>query len=352
MLRVCLTALIVTISACATAQGPTQIRVTGAGKTFEAAKENAFKHAVQEAVGNVLVAEVELNNGALTRDEILSHSSGYVERYTILSKNEGSDLVMLEMNVWVNNSKIANRILGKSRDVATIDGQNHSVQHSTYVQQQNTGDELLYTVLRDHPYRAYNIYSRQPEMRVDYNRNAVLRIPYSIRWNPNYLASLSSALEAVEIKPRVKGFGEYFYGIYEAQNSGKVRNGDMSSYEFTAKTTAYGAVMIGPSAFDGRKFNISDVIQMRALMSAFSDENTPLIKVTIYDHANNIRYQACHAPEATFYVGNIAHSRKLNLLTNDHKKSGEIDIVISNSTSLQNMIRSELTIVAAKNCPR
>lgn len=350
MLRACLLALIVTLSACATAQAPVGIRVTGAGSSFEDAKNNAFKIAIEQAVGTVLVAEVEVINGKLARDEIINHSSGYVDRYQVLSRSSGPGSVIVDMNVWVNSSKIANRILGKSRDAGNFDGPTHSTQYSTYVGQQRTGDEILHTVLRDHPRRAYNIVGGAPTVRVDYNRNAVIRIPYKMTWNQHYMISLQSALDTVGLKPQIKTFGQYVSGVYQANRSGRVVNGDNSSYELYANPDSAGTVHIGPTRHHGQQYYIADRIQLRALMTAFSDDNAPVVRVTLRNHANAIVYDECLYPGVALYSGSIHGSNRLTLIIDE--RAGNFEIVTPNSALIESVLRTEMSIQSRSTCKR
>jgi predicted RNase H-like HicB family nuclease len=61
------------------------LQVSGQGATFEEAKQNAFRTAIEFTVGSVVTSERESNNYKLVKDEILVYSAGYVTDYKIIS---------------------------------------------------------------------------------------------------------------------------------------------------------------------------------------------------------------------------------------------------------------------------
>lgn len=357
MLRMLIAALAATLTACASAPAHTTrgaqtqsvpVRVTGAGATMDDAMRNAFKLAVQEVVGTVVVAGVDVHSGRLTHDEILAHSSGYVDRYSVISRTGSAGSVIIEMQVWVNSSKIANRILGANRQTNTIDGDRHSTQYHTYLEQQQTGDALLGTVLRDHPRRAYTVWNEPAVMRVDWNRNPVITIPYTITWNVNYLRSFEEALTTLGAKPRTKTVGEYFRGTWEANRTGRVVNGDLSSYEFTAVPEHVGVVNFSPDSQRGRMYYITDRPRLQAIMQAFHFDRVPYVRVRVYSTSGSTVYDRCHDPEAIFYSG--SRSARLNIVFGQRKR-GQFEIMVPGH-QLVALQATEVTVVAGSDCPR
>ena len=63
------------------------IRVVGEGNTIEQAKENAFRTAVQQRAGAVVLSERQSNLGNLSKDNISVFSAGYVDDFKIIAKN-------------------------------------------------------------------------------------------------------------------------------------------------------------------------------------------------------------------------------------------------------------------------
>ena len=56
------------------------IRTQGRGSTFEEAKNEAFRSAIEIKVGSAIVSEQETFNDKV-RDEIVNYSAGYVYKF-------------------------------------------------------------------------------------------------------------------------------------------------------------------------------------------------------------------------------------------------------------------------------
>ena len=59
------------------------VQVEGQGSTFEDAKQQAFKIAVERAVGSLVLNETEVANQDVVRNDVIMYSSGMVEKYVI-----------------------------------------------------------------------------------------------------------------------------------------------------------------------------------------------------------------------------------------------------------------------------
>ena len=77
------------------------IEVAGQGRNPEEARLNGFRLAVEQAVGSVIASETEVNNSRVTRDEIISYASGYVDRYEIVKSEPQGAGYQVNMKVWI-----------------------------------------------------------------------------------------------------------------------------------------------------------------------------------------------------------------------------------------------------------
>lgn len=64
------------------------LTVSGTGKTFEEAKNNALRSAIEQAFGVFISTNTEILNDNLVKDEIVSISSGNVQKYNVVSQVE------------------------------------------------------------------------------------------------------------------------------------------------------------------------------------------------------------------------------------------------------------------------
>lgn len=183
---------------CASTKQPANIdkpiRVSCEARTYEQAKNICFANAIEFAVGAVVVAETEVRKQSLIKDEILKHSSGYVEDFKIEGRIDNPNRVILVMDVKVKHSKIAERIMGVQTATGEIKGQQLGAQYSSFMHYKDTGDALLRNVLKDYPRYAFVVEKDQIEYQVDVNRNPVIVVPYTIKWNYKYLQALNEVL--------------------------------------------------------------------------------------------------------------------------------------------------------------
>lgn len=175
------------------------ITVSSEGKTFEEAKLKGFEKAVEITVGTVILSYSETRGKKLVKDEIISHSSGYVENYKILQRID-IDKVHLTMEVTVKNSIIAQRLLGAQNGTGEIDGDQFRTQHQTYLKQKETGDKVIESVLQDFPKYAFVIEKSTVKNKVNIHRSPVMSIEYSIKYNHKYIEALIEALNVVADK--------------------------------------------------------------------------------------------------------------------------------------------------------
>jgi hypothetical protein len=179
-----------------TAETVYYVQVTGEGRTPDDARNNGFRLAVEQAVGSVIASETEGRNGRLARDEIINYSGGYVDRYKIL-KQESSDFGQrITMEVWIRRSSLPDRLLGRSEAAGFVDGNRASVQLDTLAIERQQADRLVDSVLADFPRRAFVIDLKKTEITYN-NRQGYLEVPFTLKLDPNYTASLSSALKSV-----------------------------------------------------------------------------------------------------------------------------------------------------------
>lgn len=178
-----------------------QIDVESVGRTFDEARAEGFRLAVDQAVGSLLLAETEVSNRDLKRRDIVVYASGYVDRFEILSKEDVNDSVKLRMRVLVSHSQIADRLLSKSEAKGDIDGNRASVQIGSIDYERATGDRAVELVLRDFPKRAFDIELGQTNFIYGANRNTTLEIPFTIKWSYKYTAALDEVLKKTSQNP-------------------------------------------------------------------------------------------------------------------------------------------------------
>lgn len=170
------------------------VQVESTADDNERARREGFRLAVEMAVGALVVAETEVRNKGLVREDILKYSAGYVDNFAIRSEARVGNKTRLVMDVWVGESKIADRLLNVSKDEGTLDGARVAAQMESLKGKQDAAARLLEIVARDFPQRAFDIKVGKILTRVDGER-ATIAVPIEIAWNKKYFESLLEVLD-------------------------------------------------------------------------------------------------------------------------------------------------------------
>lgn len=170
------------------------IQVESTATTPALARAEGFKLAVSQAVGTLVVAETEVKNQQLVRSEIVQYSSGYIQNFRILSETQVGSMTRVVMDVWVTESKIADRLLSISKADGVIEGEKSAAQFQNNLSQHQSGDRLLGLVLRDFPTRAFDLKVGKAKVAMQ-NRDVQIQIPVKISWNKEYIGALAEALD-------------------------------------------------------------------------------------------------------------------------------------------------------------
>ena len=197
MIRLLVVVACLMLTACASIPNGSDkyIRATGTGNSFDEAKQKAFQQAIEIKVGSFIDSERQSFNQKLVRDDILVYSAGYVDDFKVVSQNNLGNKVVVTVDVLVASSKLSNRILSHGKSAGVFENRKHDAQYQTFLQNRQNGDKILEAVLNDYPQRAYNITHHPYSIKVDANRNAYLYVPFTVKWNFNYLESLRAALD-------------------------------------------------------------------------------------------------------------------------------------------------------------
>ena len=320
------------LTACASnPKSDNYIRSTGIGNTYEEAKHNAFKEAIEYQVGVVIASERESYNDKLIKNEILAYSSAFVDEYKIISHQTIGNKVQVVVDVKLSLLRLSHRILSKGKDSKNLDGAKHNSQYNSFLENKQNGDRILAGILNDYPKRAYDIKQSDYVVKIDTYRNLTLTIPYELMWNPNYIASFHDAIRLVsDGKPSLW----------------TVEKGFAQQYPST--------VRIG-----SEKYYFNEFIITNKILDSIMDWNEVRINMEIKDIYNRTQYSECFKPKQLHSrVGDyydINYVKTINIGIN--AKAGErstIEMKIQNNSKLANIMHNlskiELSVVPKKVC--
>jgi len=331
-MKILLLAVCFILTACAsTSKSDSYLRTTGVGNTYEEAKNNAFKEAIEYQVGVVIASERESYNDKLVKNEILAYSSAFVDEYKIISQQNIGNKIQVVVDVKLSLLRISDRILSKGKDSKNLDGAKHDNQYKSFLENKQNGDMILANVLNDYPRRAYDIKQSDYVVKIDPYRNLTLTIPYTLSWNPNYIASLNDAIKIVaDGKPSVW----------------TVEKGIAQQYPSTVRVGS-------------EKYYFNEFVIPNKLLDAVMDWNELRINMEIKDFYNKTQYTECFVPKQlhsrTGDYYNINYVKTINVGFN--KTAGEkssIEMKIHQNSKLADIMNNlstiELSVVPKKVC--
>jgi hypothetical protein len=178
------------------AQSP--IRSTGLGVSLGDAKDQAFKQAIENRIGVLVLNEREVQSYRLLKDEILTYSAGYIDDYNILSQEKVGKKWVVTADVWVSSSKLTGRIISSASSDGRINGKKVSDSFNSFVKQKEQADRLAEKVLSGFPESALIPKYKRMELKFDQNRNAQLLVHLQTSWNKGYLTALKELLNLVQ----------------------------------------------------------------------------------------------------------------------------------------------------------
>lgn len=181
------------------ANSGTRVQVEGYGNNVDQAKQNGFRNAIEQVVGQVVISDQEVKGDQLTKDWIGGYSAGYVDDFEILETRQEGNETIVKMNVAVASSKIAQRMMSSGNKSLIINGERLQAQIDTQLEQRNRGDQLVAEVLTSYPHNAYVVNSGQTEVGLNPRRQAYVDVPYEIHWSRFWLEALNETLGVIAV---------------------------------------------------------------------------------------------------------------------------------------------------------
>ena len=257
------------------------IQVQTQGSTFEEARLNGFRLAVEQAVGSVILSETEARNDRIARNEIISYASGYVDKFEVHKVEQTATGYRMTMDVWVGRSSIANRLLNDSAGTGRINGDRLAVQAETLNYERSQGDRVMAVVLNDFPRRAFDVKIDRSQINFSSSRQLQVAVPITVSWNQDYVRALYEASKATGFEPERCMFSK----------SCEERHSSASYLHIKGRGTVIG--WTGDVGF-------TDSARLGAIVQRVT-QNAPAVQFTVYDTQGTPRFQTCQP----FIVSNL-----------------------------------------------
>ena len=297
------------------AVGATSITVYGYGSSRESAKRDAFRTAIENVCGTVVLSDREHFNEKTTHNRVISYSSCRVQSYQILEHDSNK----IKVNVTVKDNRIANRLYSQSGNRLQFDGSTVKAQIDSIKQEQKDGDKLIDEVFRDYPYRAYDLQPVQnPYITIDSNRNLFLIVPYDIKWNYNFITAMN----------------DMFHSIKTSHGNGRIN-----------------VVAKQPGSIIGHKdvYAMDDLYRLDYIKSKFMNQNELRLNVKARNSKGNQILNICYNPD--YKAGGIFYSigvnRDITIFGND-RNAGSLRIKLTFPAEV--IYDIYVDVVAARDC--
>ena len=177
------------------------IRVESQAPTFEQAKQQAFRLASEQVAGTVVLSESELRNSRLTRDEVITYSSGIVDKYKIVDRVDGSNFVKLTVDIWIAESAMAQRVLAKSATEQGIDGAALGTRVASISEERHRGDAIFRAIVNDIPRRSFKVKTGVPVIRMDSARDTWAIVDWEVEWDDRFFQAFYEAARETGRQP-------------------------------------------------------------------------------------------------------------------------------------------------------
>lgn len=309
------------------------IRVVGEGHTVEQAKEDAFRTAVQQQAGAIVLSERQSNLGKLDKDNISLFSAGYVDDFKIININQRGSNIRITMDVLVADSKLLNQVLSTGQTNQNVNGERAGAALSTYLDQKQKGDKMLDVVLGTYPQNAFVVEQTGYVLTVDSYRNATFNIPYTLKWNYDYITAMNEAMTLIEDTVGLIGFFQPAPSnvIIMAKNPKDLIFGNKNVYKF------------------------NDIPMLHRIKNSMVGDREVRIKLEISDANGKILYQTCYVPDSvsgrksSYY--NIGETRTLVLYGNEYE-TGVLKATINpeHNYIVQTASKIEVSVVPDIKC--
>jgi len=173
---------------------PTIVEVSGEGSTFWEARGDCVRHALQQTMKQLVIAERRIEDDRVLRDSVLSTMNGYIDAFEVLSQTREGGSIILRARVTVSSTKIENFVLSTSGTSARVDAQGLLADYQRDRMARQSRTEIFVGLFDGFPGGGYDVSLK--DLRPD-PTSAQANCQVEIRINKEYLRSLKKGLQVL-----------------------------------------------------------------------------------------------------------------------------------------------------------
>lgn len=201
--------------------GSDEVHVLGSGHSYPEALKDAFRKAIEETIGALVLSEILVVNMQLIEDKILTLSAGYIERFWILASYQENDLHYVRIKAIVKKDDILKELRQYEANMSSIPGQDLYAEITSVNKVLKESKEMIEVILQDYPEAYVNItLNKQVEIINRDNINSTLRFPVKMCFNVEKyrecvkrLVEILNKIAISKKKVRIKESISYFENI-------------------------------------------------------------------------------------------------------------------------------------------
>ena len=186
------------------------VEVSGAGTDVESAEKDAYREAVRQVVGAYVNAVTRTENDELIEDNVISLSSGFVEKSETLKKSAADGLVKVRIRATVRISKVLDTLKANKISIADVDGQSLGAELLTKSDQRKGEAELIAAAFEGFPAKWFKASVHGKPRLSDRTDGTEIPVIVTILIEPDLDAFMASATKLDEaLKATERAHGEF-----------------------------------------------------------------------------------------------------------------------------------------------
>lgn len=173
----------------------------GVGRDQNSAKKQAFRNAVELAMGAFISTESIVENYELISDEILSYSDGYIIKFEVLNTIKREDgLIEVLIRAAVRKGEVKTRLTELSIFKVNVDGESLFAEAFSKIEVKKQSSEILKNLFKDYPQAFYITKISKPKI-IETNleeNTSLIRYTLRIEWNKERFIKMLDVLKKLE----------------------------------------------------------------------------------------------------------------------------------------------------------
>lgn len=186
-----------------------EVVVSGVGKTENSARQQAYRNAIQQVVGTLIVSDVLVQNNDVINDKILSHSDGYITKVEQVGPVRAIDggLIEVTMKVTVKSEQLQMSLKTANITTVAVDGASLAAESQTKKEGKQDAPAIIAEIFKPLP---ASIVTAKADVSKGKVKDSVFTLPVQVSVNTEayraFVTQLTGTLKKLGYKNSSKTF--------------------------------------------------------------------------------------------------------------------------------------------------